>query len=134
VEGGSTNAFGKPTSYALEPGAVAVPYAAPDFPGLTRAAFAQHQLWATQYKEGELYAAGPFPNQAKTVAGLPEYVKDAASLVNQDVVVWYIMGYTHITRPEDYPVMPAETIGGFRLVPRGFFTRNPALDVVDQGR
>jgi Cu2+-containing amine oxidase len=23
---------------------------------------------------------------------------------------------------------------GFRLVPRGFFTRNPALDVADQSR
>ena len=34
VEGSSTNAFGKPTSYALEPGGVAVPYSAPDFPGL----------------------------------------------------------------------------------------------------
>jgi Cu2+-containing amine oxidase len=29
--------------------------------------------------------------------------------------------------------MPAETIG-FRLVPRGFFARNPALDVADQSR
>ena len=131
VEGTTKNAFGKPTSYALEPGGLAVPYAAPDFAGLTRAAFAKHQLWATQYKEGEMYAAGTFPNQAKAVAGLPEYVKDAASLANQDLVVWYTAGYTHLTRPEDFPVMPAETIG-FRLVPRGFFTRNPALEVADQ--
>jgi primary-amine oxidase len=36
-----------------------------------------------------------------------------------------------VTRPEEFPVMSAETIG-FRLVPRGFFTRNPALGVVDQ--
>jgi primary-amine oxidase len=134
VEGSSTNAFGKPTSYALEPGGVAVPYAASDFQGLARGAFAQHQLWATQYKEGELYAAGPFPNQSKTAAGLPEFVKDAASLAQQDVVLWYTMGYTHLTRPEDYPVMPAETISSFRLVPQGFFTRNPALDVADQSR
>ena len=134
VEGSSTNVFGKPTSYALEPGEVAVPYSAADFPGLARAVFAQHQLWVTRYQESELYAAGPFPNQAKTVAGLPEYVKDAASLANQDLVIWYTVGYTHITRPEDYPVMSAESIGGFRLVPRGFFTRNPALDVSDQRR
>jgi primary-amine oxidase len=133
VEGSSKNAFGKPTSYALEPGGVAVPYSAPDFPGLTRAAFAQHQLWVTQYKEGEMYAAGPFPNQARAVAGLPEFVKDAASLAKQDVVVWYTAGYTHVTRPEEFPVMSAETIG-FRLVPRGFFTRNPALDVGDESR
>ena len=72
-----------------------------------------------------------FPNQGKTVAGLPEFVKDGASLAKQDVVVWYTTGYTHVARPEDFPVMPAETIG-FRLIPRGFFTRNPALGVADQ--
>ena len=54
-------------------------------------------------------------------------------LTKQDVVVWYTTGYTHVARPEDSPVMPAETIG-FRLVPRGFFARNPALDVADQSR
>jgi primary-amine oxidase len=85
----------------------------------------------TVIREGERYSAGPFPNQAKTVAGLPEFVKDAASLAKQDLVVWYTAGYTHVTRPEEFPVMSAETIG-FRLVPRGFFTRNPALGVVDQ--
>ena len=76
-------------------------------------------------------AERPSSNQAKTVAGLPDFVKDAASLVKQDVVVWYTTGYTHVTRPEDFPVMSAETIG-FRLVPRGFFRRNPPLGVADQ--
>ena len=33
-----------------------------------------------------------------------------------------------ITRPEDWPVMPAER-AGFVLKPAGFFDRNPALDV-----
>jgi primary-amine oxidase len=59
---------------------------------------------------------------------LPEFVKDVASLAKQDVVVWYTAGYTHVPRPEEFPVMSAETIG-FRLVPRGFFTLNPALGV-----
>jgi primary-amine oxidase len=35
---------------------------------------------------------------------------------------------THITRPEDWPVMPVER-AGFMLEPAGFFGRNPALDV-----
>ena len=35
---------------------------------------------------------------------------------------------THITGPEDWPVMPAER-AGFMLKPAGFFDRNPALDV-----
>jgi primary-amine oxidase len=35
---------------------------------------------------------------------------------------------THAPRPEDWPVMPTVRTG-FRLLPHGFFTRNPALDV-----
>jgi primary-amine oxidase len=34
----------------------------------------------------------------------------------------------HISRPEDWPVMPVERIG-FMLKPVGFFDRNPALDI-----
>jgi primary-amine oxidase len=35
---------------------------------------------------------------------------------------------THITRPEEFPIMSVAK-AGFRLVPVGFFSRNPALDV-----
>ena len=35
---------------------------------------------------------------------------------------------THLPRPEEWPVMPVHRLG-FRLVPNGFFARNPALDV-----
>jgi Cu2+-containing amine oxidase len=43
-------------------------------------------------------------------------------------VLWYTMGITHIPRPEDWPVMSVHR-AGFRLVPTGFFSMNPALDV-----
>jgi primary-amine oxidase len=123
------NKFGSPTSFAIEPGALPVPYSAPDAPSLERASFAKHQLWITQYKDGELYAAGQFPNQAKTVEGLPVYTEPSERV--SDVVVWYSTSYTHITRPEDFPVMSSETLR-FRLAPRGFFAKNPALDLADQ--
>jgi primary-amine oxidase len=125
------NAFGNPTGYALEPGAFAIPYSAPDFPDLVRAQFALHQFWVTRYNEAEQYAAGFFPNQAKSAAGLSQFVTPAEPLNNQDVVVWFTTGFTHVSRPEDYPVMPTETIG-FTLAPRGFFNQNPALDAADQ--
>ena len=48
--------------------------------------------------------------------------------MNEDVVFWYTFGYTHIPRPEDYPVMPTSYIG-FLLKPNGFFDANPANDV-----
>ena len=54
----------------------------------------------------------------------PAYVKPVIILV----VVWYTMGVTHIPRPEEWPVMPVTHVG-FKLIPAGFFSRNPALDV-----
>jgi primary-amine oxidase len=43
-------------------------------------------------------------------------------------VLWYVFGIHHITRPEDWPVMPTDAVS-FWLKPFGFFDRNPALDV-----
>jgi primary-amine oxidase len=45
-----------------------------------------------------------------------------------DIVLWYVFGIHHVTRPEDWPVMPVDTVS-FWLKPDGFFDRNPALDV-----
>jgi len=53
---------------------------------------------------------------------------DDAALEGEDVVVWYTMGVTHTPRPEEWPIMNVHRIG-FSLMPAGFFTRNPALDV-----
>ena len=43
-------------------------------------------------------------------------------------MLWYVFGINHVTRPEDWPVMPVDTVS-FWLKPHGFFHRNPALDV-----
>jgi primary-amine oxidase len=85
-------------------------------------------LWVTRYDPRENYAAGDYPNQHPGGAGLPAYVSQDRSLVDEDVVVWYTFGAHHAVRPEDWPVMPVTTIG-FSLRPLGFFDRNPALDV-----
>ena len=124
----ATNALGHPASYVLEPGENSVPYLAAEAPVRQKAQFVDHHLWATRYDPRELYAAGPYPNQSRGGAGLPRYAADGAGLVNQDVVLWYTFGLTHVPRPEEWPVMPAARVS-FRLVPKGFFTRNPALDV-----
>jgi primary-amine oxidase len=129
------NALGEPTAYELIPGETAVPYSSPDFVPLVRAAFATRPLWVTRYAEGELYAAGDFPNQGPAGPGLPAFITPPEDLDpagrGSDVVIWYTAGFSHAPRPEDHPVMPTESIG-FRLVPHGFFARNPALDVHDR--
>ena len=43
-------------------------------------------------------------------------------------MLWHVFGIHHIPRPEDWPVMPVDTVS-FSLKPWGFFDRNPALDV-----
>jgi primary-amine oxidase len=43
------------------------------------------------------------------------------------VVLWYVFGIHHITRIEDWPIMPVDIIS-FWLKPFGFFDQNPSLD------
>jgi len=133
VESGNTrNALAKPTSYALEPEALIFPYSAPDYEGLLRAPFAAHALWFSRQRDDERYASGDFPYQSEAGAGksvgVANFVSPAEVLDGEDIVLWYTTGFTHIARPEDYPVMPVESVS-FKLMPRGFFDRNPALDI-----
>lgn len=116
-------------AFAIETNDIAVPYSAPNYEPLLRAAFASHAFWVTRYRDGELYAAGDFPNQGVAGSGLMTFANPPEPLAESgtDVVVWQTIGITHVPRPEDYPVMPSETIG-FKIVPHGFFDRNPALD------
>jgi primary-amine oxidase len=122
------NALGKPTAYELQPIDVTQPYASSSFVPLQHAAFAQHQLWLSRYREGELYAAGDYPNQGPTGDGLQEFIAAKENIDGQDLVAWYTLGLTHLPSVEEYPVMTTDTIS-FALRPAGFFDQNPALDV-----
>jgi primary-amine oxidase len=128
VNANKKNALGGNIGYALVPGANSVIYASEKSSVYQRAGFTHHHFWVTPYKPGEMYASGDYPNQSKPGQGLPEWVSDNESLVGKDLVVWYTMGVTHIPRPEEWPVMPVHQ-AGFKLIPTGFFTKNPALDL-----
>ena len=110
------------------PGANSLPYTPPESPVRKRAQFINHHFWATRYDPTELYSAGDYPNQSKGGDGLPKFVSNNDPIRDQDVVLWYTLGVTHIPRPEEWPVMPV-THAGFKLIPGAFFNRNPALDV-----
>jgi primary-amine oxidase len=122
------NAVGHHTGFELVPGNVTRPYSQATYPPLQQAPFAQHGLWVTRYRDGELSAVGDYPNQGPAGEGLTRYVSDNADVNGRDLVVWYTAGFTHEPHVEDYPVMPVERIG-FSLRPAGFFDQNPALDV-----
>ena len=117
-----------PPAYLLMPHTNGVPYAAPKFGSRKRAAFANHHLWATAFHDEEQYAAGPYPYQGRAGAGLPAWTNDDELIDDQDLVLWYTLGVTHVPTPEQHPVMSIER-AGFRLMPAGFFNANPALDV-----
>jgi primary-amine oxidase len=128
VNPSAQNALGNHTSYILVPGANSLPYIAPESAVRRRAGFISNHFWATRYHPDEMNAAGAYPNQSRGGEGLPRWVANNEPLVNEDVVVWYTLGVTHIPRPEEWPVMPTTHVG-FKMIPGGFFSRNPALDV-----
>ena len=122
------NNLGVPPGYMLMPAGNTILYAVEGANIRKKAGFATHHFWVTKYKYGEMYAGGDYPNQTQLGAGLPKYIADNESLNSEDIVVWYTMGITHIPRPEDWPVMPTHRVG-FKLMPRGFFHRNPAINL-----
>ena len=100
----------------------------PASPILDRCRAIEHTLWVTPNDREERWPAGEFVNQGGGGMGLPAWTAQNRSIENTDVVLWYTFGIHHITRPEDWPIMPADTVN-FWLKPFGFFDRNPSLDV-----
>jgi primary-amine oxidase len=123
-----TNGLGTPVGYKLIPSATFPPLLDPASPAFQRAQVIGHTLWVTPYRPDERWPCGDFPVQAPADTGLPAWTAADRAIENTDVVLWYVFGLHHVTRPEDWPVMPADIVS-FWLKPFGFFDRNPALDV-----
>lgn len=122
------NALGELTGYKLQTGENAVPFASPQAWWRKRANFVDYHVWITPFNEKEMFAGGNYPNQSQGDDGLLKYTDQDRSIVDEDIVLWYTIGMTHIPRQEDYPVMPV-VCTGFSLRPNGFFDLNPANDV-----
>lgn len=117
----------EPEGYAIAPGGNTVS-AIPSARWGDETSFTQRHLWITPFDPTQLYAAGKYPNQAPpgTTDDLYHYAEADQSIYDTDDVVWYSLGFTHITRPEDYPIMPGKTVG-VDFIPDGFFGKSPAL-------
>jgi primary-amine oxidase len=122
------NGLGTPVGYKLVPSGAFPPLLDPSSPAFRRAEVIGHTLWVTPYREDERWPCGDFPNLSSRDEGLPVWTAADRPIENTDVVLWYVFGIHHITRPEDWPVMPTDAVS-FWLKPFGFFDRNPALDV-----
>ena len=123
-----TNGLGTHPSYKLVPTGAFPAMIDPASPVFQRATVIGHTLWVTPNRPDERWPAGEFVNPSAADTGIGEWTKANRSIENTDVVLWYVFGIHHITRPEDWPVMPVDVVS-FWLKPYGFFDRNPSLDV-----
>lgn len=128
VNPNSKNGLGNPVAYKLAPGGNALPFLDEEAPVAKRAGFMFKHFWATSFDPKELYPAGWYPNQSDPGEGLPKWIKADRSLENAEIVTWYTLSFSHLPRPEDWPVQPV-VYAGFHWMPDGFFDENPALDV-----
>ena len=117
-------------AYTLTPAANLATLMQPSDPLQQRAGFTKHHLWATPYSEAERYAAGDWPNQRQGgLDGLDVWTAANRSIENEDIVLWYTVGFHHVTLQENLPVLPTYWGAEFDLMPANFFARNPALDL-----
>ena len=119
---------GKAVAYKVHAPSFQKMVADPDSFHHKRAEFADHNIYVTKYRDGELYAGGKYTNQSRGGAGVRAWANRKENIVNEDIVVWVQFGLQHVTRIEDFPVMPCEIIK-VQLKPVNFFDKNPALDV-----
>src|SRR5262249_18296437 len=123
------NGLGQPVGYMLVPGDTAVPFSDATRSSIRRrAGVLDAPLWVTPYDPAQNNTCGYYINQSEGGEGLPKWTGANRPIEDRDIVVWYTMGTTHIPRPEEWPVMNSHHLG-FKLMPSGFFTRNPALDM-----
>lgn len=102
----------------------------PDSIVAKRAAFVASSLWVTPFAEDQIYPSGKYVPQTRDTPSdsILSWMEGAKPIENQDVVLYLTFGATHIPRPEDWPIMPAEIVR-VHLKPISFFSANPALDV-----
>ncbi len=124
------NSLGHFSGYVLEPGMNANYFAQPHAHTYEAAPFLLHPFYVTKYDATEMHAAGDYPNQNEG-DGIPKWIASRdTSILDEDVVVWYTVGVTHLPFAEDWPVMPAAR-AGFILKPMGFYEHNPTLELQD---
>jgi primary-amine oxidase len=128
VNPSQSNAQGYPVGVEIHGGSNAQTLLSADDWPRRRAGFIDHHLWVTPYAPGERYAAGDFPTLSQPGEGLPTWTAANRRIENTDIVAWHTLGFHHVVRAEDWPVMPVMW-RGFELRPFDFFDRNPALDL-----
>ena len=120
--------LGYPTGYEIMPGVTAKSLLSPDDLPQKLGAFSEHQFWVTPNDPTQRYAAGVYPTSSKATDGIAVWTKANRPIENTDLVGWYTLGFHHMPRVEDWPVMPTMW-HSFQIRPFNFFGANPVLDL-----
>jgi len=128
VNEGVKNPLGQPTSFAIMPGETGISLLPSSEWPQKRAGFSEHNLWVTPYDPNQRYASGLYVMGSKGEDSLPQWTKQNRNIMNTDIVAWYTMGFHHVPRPEDWPVMPIMW-HTFTLLPYQFLPKNPTMDL-----
>ena len=122
-----TGSVGNPVSYHIRPmGTGQSLLMDEDYPD-QRGGFTRYHLWVTPLDQDERYADGKYPFRERP-NGLAQWTDQDRPIENTDIVAWYTLGFHHVVRVEDWPVMPTKW-DQFEIRPYNFFDRNPAIDL-----
>jgi primary-amine oxidase len=125
------SALGHHPGYMLMPeGSYVHPLLAADDPPVRRNSYLHYQLSVTPQAPAERYAGGRFAMMSDGSDTLGTWTARDRPIANRDIVAWYTIGFHHLTRMEDWPVMPTHWFG-FTLMPHNFFGSNPAMTIRD---
>ena len=92
--------------YELMPGATASRSCPPDDPVQRIGAFSEHQFWVTPYTAAERYAAGTYPTESGGQRWPGRMDEGQSQYCEHRYSGQYTLGFHHVTRAEDWPVMP----------------------------
>ncbi|MEI6806240.1 MAG: hypothetical protein WCK49_07020 [Myxococcaceae bacterium] len=121
------NSLGHFPGIILQPGVTSNYYGSEESSVFTRAPFLGNNFYVTKFHPREMHAAGDYPNQSGD-DGLPVWIsKRDASIQQEDLVVWYTAGVTHLPCAEEWPIMTLHR-AGFSLMVMGFHEQNPLVD------
>jgi Cu2+-containing amine oxidase len=85
-------------------------------------------LFVPCFQPTQIYAGGEYAFQSTGKDTLQTWTDEDRSIANTDIVAYYTVGFKHVPRMEDWPVMSTKW-ASFQLRPFNFFTYNPAITI-----